>query len=105
MQAECAPLLAGSTPYDWFFRAPGGESLEAMTERIAAWLRDCGERPTIAVGHGLSGRIVRGLYAGLEREAMLSQAVPQDGAYRLEAGVITFLSASGQAPDARELTR
>ncbi len=104
VQAECAPLLVGSTPYDWYFRAPGGESLEAMTERIAAWLRDCGDRPTIAVGHGLSGRIVRGLFAGLDRESMLSQAVPQDGAYRLEAGSVTFLSASGISPDARELS-
>jgi len=104
VQAECAPLLAGSTPYDWFFRAPGGESLEAMTERIAAWLDECGDRPTIAVGHGLSGRIVRGLYAGLDREAMLSQAVPQDGAYRLEGGMIHFISASGLAPDPRDLS-
>ncbi len=99
VQVECAPLLAGTTPYDWYFRAPGGESLEAMTDRIGAWLRDCGERPTIAVGHGLSGRILRGLYAGLNREAMLSQAVPQDGIYRLERGGLDFLSATGLAPE------
>jgi broad specificity phosphatase PhoE len=99
VQVECAPLLAGTTPYDWYFRAPGGESLEAMTDRIGAWLRDCGDRPTIAVGHGLSGRILRGLYAGLDREAMLSQAVPQDGIYRLERGGLDFLSATGLAPE------
>ena len=99
VQAECGPLLAGSTAYDWYFRAPGGESLEAMTGRIGAWLNDCGEQQTIAVGHGLSGRIMRGIYAGLDREAMLSQAVPQDGVYRLEGGNLHFISATGLPPE------
>lgn len=99
VQVECAPMLVGTTPYDWYFRAPGGESLETMTDRIGAWLRDCGEQPTIAVGHGLSGRILRGLYAGLDQEVMLSQAVPQDGVYRLDGGWIEFISATGLAPE------
>jgi broad specificity phosphatase PhoE len=104
VQTECAALLAGTTAYDWFFRAPGGESLESMVARIGAWLQDCGDRPTIAVGHGLSGRIVRGLYAGLDREAMLSQSVPQDGVYRLKSGALDFISATGIAPNPWDLS-
>jgi broad specificity phosphatase PhoE len=99
VQTECAALLAGTTPYDWFFRAPGGETLDSMLARIGAWLGDCGDRATIVVGHGLSGRIVRGLYASLEQEAMLSQAVPQDGVYRLDGGEIAFISATGLPPE------
>jgi hypothetical protein len=41
----------------------------------------------------------------MDRESMLSQAVPQDGAYLLENGRIQFLPASGLAPDAREVSR
>lgn len=103
VQSECAPLLVGSTPYDWFFRAPGGESLEDMTARIGTWLRDCGDRPTIAVCHGLTGRIVRGLFASLDRETMLSQPVPQDGVYRLEEGKLAFVSGTGLEPNPRDL--
>lgn len=103
VQSECAPLLVGSTPYDWFFRAPGGESLEEMSARIGAWLGDCGDRPTIAVCHGLTGRILRGLFAGLDRETMLSQPVPQDGVYRLEKGKLAFVSATGVVPNPRDL--
>ena len=104
VQSECAPLLTGTTPFDWYFRAPGGETLEMMSTRISAWLQECGDRPTIAVCHGLSGRIVRGLYAGFERDTMLSLPVPQDGFYLLAGGNISFLSASGQSPDERELS-
>ena len=99
VQMECADLLIGTTPHDWLFRAPGGESLEVMSARIGGWLRDCGDQPTIAVAHGLTGRILRGLYAGLDVETMLSLPVPQDGVYRLEGGALTFLSATGLLPN------
>ena len=104
VQIECEQLLAGSTPYDWFFRAPGGETLEMMLARLLAWLEATADQPTIVVAHGLSGRILRGLYAGLEREAMLSQPVPQDGVYRLQDGAIAFMSASGLTPNPLELS-
>ena len=104
VQTECAHLLTGTTPYDWFFRAPGGETFDAMSARIGEWLQDCGDRPTIAVAHGLTGRILRGLYLGLDVETMLSQPVPQDGVYRLVGGELTFLSATGLAPHPAELS-
>lgn len=106
VHAECTSLLEGATAFDWYFRAPGGESFEAISGRVGAWLREveAGGENWIAVCHGLSGRIVRGLYASLDRETMLSLPVPQDGFYRLEGGAITFLSASETSPDPRELS-
>lgn len=104
VQRECGHLLEGTTRYDWFFRAPGGETLEMMSARLSEWIEETGAQPTIAVAHGLSGRILRGRYAGMNREAMLSQPVPQDGIYCLQRGAITFLSATGSIPNASELS-
>ncbi len=76
---------------EWFFGAPGGETFEDVHARAASWLRDLppeGERRVIAVSHGVWGRLLRGAYAGLDREATLAQDVPQDAVYRLQNGQI-----------------
>jgi probable phosphoglycerate mutase len=86
--------LAGTTRHDWYFRAPDCERYETACDRLSSWLAEVNE-PTIAVSHGLSGRLLRGLYAGLDRATALALPVPQDGAYRLAGGQIEFL----QAPD------
>ncbi len=77
---------------EWCFRAPGGESFESAAARLAAWLAAV-RRPTIAVGHGLAGRLLRGLYAGLDRAQMLQLPVRRDGVFKLAAGRITFIEA------------
>lgn len=80
---------------EWFFRAPGGEDFETFRERIASFLGDlpgAGSEPLVFVSHGLSGRIVRGLHAGLGREEMVSLPVPGDAFFALgEGGVIEEL--------------
>ena len=76
---------------EWFFGAPGGETYEDVTARAADWLGDLPpepERRVIAVSHGVWGRLARGVYAGLERQATLDQDVPQDAVYRLWNGQI-----------------
>lgn len=72
------------------FRAPTGESYERARQRVADWLADVAT-PTIAVSHGLTGKLLRGVYANLDRDATLRQAEPQDGAYRLHGGRLEFL--------------
>lgn len=47
-----------------------------------SWIADI-RGPTVAISHGLFGRLVRGVYAGLSRREMLELPVPQDGFYRL----------------------
>jgi probable phosphoglycerate mutase len=77
------------TAKDWVFRAPGGETYEEVMDRVAAWLRaQAGEaaRRLIVVSHGVAGRLLRGVYAGLSREEILQQDVPQDAVYRLYQG-------------------
>jgi len=76
---------------EWFFGAPGGETFEDVTARAADWLGSMPPEPgrrVIAVSHGVWGRLLRGVYGGLGRQATLDQDVPQDAVYRLQNGQI-----------------
>ncbi|MDZ4370377.1 MAG: histidine phosphatase family protein [Phenylobacterium sp.] len=76
---------------EWFFGAPGGETFEDVAARAADWLRSLEDEPQrriIAVSHGVLGRLLRGVYAGLDRQATLDQDVPQDAIYRLQNGQV-----------------
>ena len=82
-------LRDGSTRYDWFFRSPDGESVEAVEQRMRSWLEETAAIPGchIAVSHGLAGRLLRGVYLGLDRAVALELDIPQDAVFRLEGGV------------------
>jgi broad specificity phosphatase PhoE len=73
----------------WAFDAGTGESHEAVSERVGAWLTSLPPEPDrkiIAVSHGISGRVLRGLYANLDRDEASLQDVPQDAVYLLQHG-------------------
>jgi len=75
----------------WAFDVAEAEALEAVEARLASWLEDLPPEPwrrVIAVSHGVSGRVLRGLYASLPREDMRRQDVPQDAVFRLQNGQI-----------------
>ena len=72
----------------WYFAAPGGETYDAFAGRVGAWLAEQGDRSTIAVAHGVVSRVLRGLYAGMDREGAMALAVPQDVIWRLADGRI-----------------
>ena len=84
---------AGFAEFEWYFRTPDGESYDGFAERIAAWLEEQGDRPVIAVSHGVVTRVLRGLYAGLPRAEALRLAVPQDRIFRLAGGRIDEIAA------------
>ena len=87
IDAQWPGALDGSTPFDWYFRSPDGESYDTALERVSHWLEDQ-QGVTIAVSHGLTSRIIRGAYGGLFREEALSLPVPQDVVWRLSGGKI-----------------
>jgi probable phosphoglycerate mutase len=73
----------------WAFDAATGESYDAVAARVSAWLASLPpepERRIIAVSHGISGRVLRGLYANLPRDEAGQQDVPQDAVYLLQHG-------------------
>lgn len=93
IDSEFPGYLEGSDAFDWYFKSPDGESFDDACGRAKAWIADR-RRPTIAISHGLFGRIIRGVYAGLSKREMLELPVPQDGFYRLHHGTFCFVDGS-----------
>jgi broad specificity phosphatase PhoE len=89
---EYPGALSGASPFDWFFRSPDGEGLDRAYQRAQTWFASV-NRPTIAVSHGLFGRLVRGAYLSLSTADMLQLPVPQDGFFCLHNGAERFLPA------------
>jgi broad specificity phosphatase PhoE len=83
--------LDGSSPFDWFFRSPDGESYEAAVRRANEWLLEQ-QGIVIAVSHGLIGRVIRGAYLGMSEHDALRLPVPQDVIWRLADGQIEAIS-------------
>jgi broad specificity phosphatase PhoE len=89
IEARTPGCLSGCPPYEVFFTCPDGETYDAFVERLAAWKRDHGERRRlIVVAHGLVSRILRGLYAGLDRSDLLQLEIPQDALFRIAGGAV-----------------
>ncbi len=76
IDAEFPGHLDGSNAFDWYFRAPDGESFDDAYKRATSWISDI-RQPTIAISHGLFGRILRGGFLGLSKREMLELPVPQ----------------------------
>jgi probable phosphoglycerate mutase len=93
----CSPgALDGSTRHDWHFRAPDGESHAAMSGRIADFLAAASRRERlIIVAHGVTLRVLRGLYLGLSGETALQLESPQDAIFRLRGGGVDEIPCTG----------
>jgi len=87
---EYPGALEGADAYDWFFRSPDGETFDDVCARVRSWLADL-SAPTVAISHGLTGRLVRGVYLGLSQREMLELPVPQSGVYLLSNGQADFI--------------
>ncbi len=101
LKSEIDPaLLSGKGTQSWVFRCPGGETHAQIVARLSSWLseRATGER-LIVVGHGLTGRVLRGLYAKETPDSALAGDSPQDAVFRLSGGAVERLPTGvGLAP-------
>jgi probable phosphoglycerate mutase len=93
VEARCPGIFDGEGRHEWYFRAPAGESYAALAARVGGWLIEQDSNALIVVvAHGLVGRVLRGLYAGLPRAAALTLPAPQNRIFRLAAGSIETLA-------------
>ncbi|MBC7905288.1 MAG: histidine phosphatase family protein [Rhodospirillaceae bacterium] len=90
LKAEMDPAeLTGSGLDSWFFRCPGGETHAQVSARLSHWLAErVGGEKLVVVGHGVSGRILRGLHAKINPDEAPCGESPQDVVFRLRAGRI-----------------
>ncbi|WP_112662057.1 histidine phosphatase family protein [Microvirga flavescens] len=93
---EYPDALNGADAFDWFFRSPDGETFETLCERVASWLADI-DGPVVAISHGVTGRVIRGLYLGLSKHEMLHLPAPQEGFFKLHQGRVELIGAASGA--------
>lgn len=89
IEAEYPGARDGLSPGEWFFHSPNGEDLTTFATRLSAALADIAADPTptkIIVSHGVAGRVLRGVHAGLTPAEMLNAPVPQNAFYALRPG-------------------
>ena len=88
--SEILPRLPPDVPrHERHHHAPGAESYEEISARIASFMAGIGaDDRVILVSHGHAGRIIRGLHGGLDREQTLSLDAPQDVVFRLLHGQV-----------------
>ena len=71
-------------------RVPGGENYAEVAARISDWVREL-KTDTIAISHGATTRILRGLLAGLDWRQMSSLDEPQGVVFRVTGAQVVRL--------------
>jgi probable phosphoglycerate mutase len=74
----------------WHVRVPGGENYAEVAARITDWLQEL-KADTIAISHGATTRILRGLLAGLDWRAMSALDEPQGVVFRVQGSTVVKL--------------
>lgn len=69
----------------WEFKSPEGETLDQAVGRAKDWLASV-TRPTVAISHGLIGRLIRGAYRGLTPNEAMTLREQQGVVILLENG-------------------
>jgi broad specificity phosphatase PhoE len=91
IEMEWPGARKGLGRHEWFFHTPDGETYGSMEGRLALALNDVSSHHAatkIIVSHGVAGRIIRKLFAGLDKNTALDLEVPQDAIFLLEDGAV-----------------
>lgn len=74
----------------FFLLSPDGESYASLSARVRSWMEEADAAPEhrIAVTHAGAGRMMRGLYLGLDQRDIRALDTPQDVVFRLAGGRI-----------------
>jgi probable phosphoglycerate mutase len=79
----------------WHVRVPGGENYAEVAARVTDWVHEL-KRDTIAISHGATTRILRGLLTGLDWRAMSALDEPQGVVFRVQGGQVVRLDPQGE---------
>jgi broad specificity phosphatase PhoE len=74
----------------WHVRVPEGENYAEVAARITDWLQEL-KTDTIAISHGATTRILRGLLAGLDWRAMSALDEPQGVVFKVQGNAVVKL--------------
>jgi probable phosphoglycerate mutase len=75
----------------WLVPAPHGENYQQVAARLIDWVQGL-THDTFAVSHGAATRILRGLFAGLDADAMSALDEPQGVVFRVRNGKVVKLA-------------
>lgn len=86
-----SPILFETRGNDkWHVRVPGGENYAEVAARVSDWVREL-KADTVAVSHGATTRILRGLLTDLDWRAMSSLDEPQGVVFRVRGTEVVKL--------------
>ncbi|MGR3291212.1 MAG: histidine phosphatase family protein [Paracoccaceae bacterium] len=71
--------------FNWNFAAPGGERFEDVRDRAESFLNSL-TGPTVIVTHGITSRVLRGLWLGVGQDEMAALEGGQGCVYHLSQG-------------------
>jgi len=74
----------------WHVRVPEGENYAEVAARITDWVQEL-KTNTVAISHGATTRILRGLLAGLDWRAMSNLDEPQGVVFRVSGATVVRL--------------
>jgi probable phosphoglycerate mutase len=89
-RAQSPSLFAQRGNDKWHVRVPEGENYAEVAARVTDWVHELA-RDTIAISHGATTRILRGLLAGLDWRAMSALDEPQGVVFRVRGNEVTKL--------------
>ena len=91
-----SPVLFESRAADkWHVRVPGGENYAEVAARLTDWVHAL-KQDTVAVSHGATIRILRGLLAGMDWRGMNALEEPQGVVFRARGGDVVKLEPDGE---------
>lgn len=89
--SDILTTTGGTMSRGLIFSAPGCETYAEVQARVASFLADLPPEPqrrVILVSHGVTGRVLRGAYAGLPDAEAIELDAPHGTVWRLTAGQI-----------------
>jgi probable phosphoglycerate mutase len=84
IEASWPELIKNTDSNNWYFNSPDGENYDSVVERVSDWLESIkNKEKVIAVSHGLTGRVLRGVYNNLMKDQALKLEISQTTFFKL----------------------